>query len=229
MYRGVDAKHDVKRELVAQNITTTPDASIPNVQVKDAATAESMARIINHHSLEATGGKTYSELGRYVAADGTDTNDANAAVKGADGKPVANPIRNTAFQASSLETSLWSSVLAFNVADLVVGLGVMVIVLGLAVGGVGVALGAWPSPSWPVSSMWSRLQHHIRPHRSRPDFPPSRAAPGSGRAPLRVLAARSLRSEWSPARRRHFEDGRWWHPVRSPPRRWRRSRVSIAC
>ena len=147
VYRGVDAKHDVKRELVAQNITTTPDASIPNVQVNDAATAESMARIIDHHSLEASGGKTYSELGRYVAADGTDTNDANAAVKGADGKPVANPIRNTAFQASSLETSLWSSVLAFNVADLVVGLGVMVIVLGLAVGGVGVALGALAIPS----------------------------------------------------------------------------------
>jgi hypothetical protein len=146
VYRGVDARHDVKRELVAQNITTTPDASIPNVQVNDAATAESMARIINHHALESSGGKTYSELGRYLAADGTDTNDANAAVKGADGKPVANPIRNTAFQASSLETSLWSSVLAFNVADLVVGLGVMVIVLGLAVGGVGVALGALAIP-----------------------------------------------------------------------------------
>ncbi|HEX2382255.1 MAG TPA: hypothetical protein VHI95_06440, partial [Acidimicrobiales bacterium] len=58
VYRGVDAKHDVKRELVAQNITTTPDASIPNVQVNDAATAESMARIINHHALEASGGKT---------------------------------------------------------------------------------------------------------------------------------------------------------------------------
>jgi hypothetical protein len=148
IYRGVDAKHQVKDELVAQNITTTPDASIPNVQVKDAATAESMARIINHHSLDASSGKTYSQLGRYLAADGTtDTNDANAALKGADGKPVANPVRNTAFQASALETSLWSSVLAFNVADLVVGLGVMIVVLGLAVGGVGVALGGLVIPA----------------------------------------------------------------------------------
>ena len=106
-----------------------------------------MARIINHHSLEATGGKTYSEMGRYLATDGTDTNDPNAAVKGADGKPVASPLRNTAFQASALETSLWSSVLAFNVADLVMGLGVMIIVLGLAVGGVGVALGAMAIPT----------------------------------------------------------------------------------
>src|SRR3954463_3792393 len=74
--RGFQAKDDVKTELVAQNITTPADASVPGVQVNDAATAESMARIINHHSLEATGGKTYSELGRFLAKDGTDTNDA---------------------------------------------------------------------------------------------------------------------------------------------------------
>jgi len=147
VYRGVDAKREVKQELVAQNITTPADASMPNVRVDDPASAESMARIINHHSLEATGGKTYSEMGRYMATDGTDTNDANAAVKGADGKPVANPLRNTAFQASALQTSLWSSVLAFNVSDLVMGLGAMIIVLGLAVGGLGVALGALAIPA----------------------------------------------------------------------------------
>src|SRR4051794_8144752 len=147
--RGFDAKNKVTDELTAQNIATTPDASIPNVQVKDAATAESMARIINHHSLETSGGLTYSQLGRYQSTDGTPagTNDANAAVKGSDGKPVANPARNTAFQASALETSLWSSVLAFNVSDLVVGIGFMIVVLGLAVGGVGVALGALAIPS----------------------------------------------------------------------------------
>jgi hypothetical protein len=145
--RGFNAKREVKQELVAQNITTPADASIPNVAVTDARTAESMARIINHHSLEASGGKTYSELGRYLAADGkSDTNDAKAALTGADGKPVANPIRNTAFQASSLQTSLWSSVMAFQVADLVVGLGFMIVVLGLAVGGVGVALGGLAIP-----------------------------------------------------------------------------------
>ncbi len=146
--RGFDAKNEVKKELLAQNITTPADASMPNVQVRDAATAESMARIINHHALEASGGLTYAELGRFQAADGNPagTNDANAAAKGADGKPVANPIRNTAFQASALQTSLWSSVLAFNVSDLVIGLGFMIVVLGLAVGGVGVALGGLAIP-----------------------------------------------------------------------------------
>ena len=146
--RGFHAKDDVKTELVAQNITTPEDASIPGVQVNDAATAESMARIINHHALEASGGKTYSELGRFMAADGnTDgTNDAKLAALDPAGKPIANPVRNTAFQASALQTSLWSSVLAFNVADLVVGLGLMIGFLGLAIGGVGVVLMTLASP-----------------------------------------------------------------------------------
>jgi len=140
--RGFQAKDDVKTELVAQNITTPDDASMPGVQVNSAATAESMARVINHHALEASGGLTYSELGRFAAADGNTagTNDATKATLDAAGKPVANPIRNTAFQASALETSLWSSVLAFNVADLVVGLGLMIAFLGLAIGGVGLVL-----------------------------------------------------------------------------------------
>ena len=146
--RGFQAKDDVKTELVAQNIVTTPDASIPNVQVHDAATAESMARIINHHALEASGGLTYSELGRFAAASGdpAGTNDAKAAQLDAKGNPVANPVRNTAFQASALQTSLWSSVLAFNVADLVVGLGLMIGFLGLAIGGVGVVFMTLASP-----------------------------------------------------------------------------------
>ena len=69
------------------------------------------------------------------------------AVLGNDGRPVANPLRNVAFQASSLRTSLYTSVMAFNVADLVVGLGLMMAVLGVAVGGVGLALGGLAIPS----------------------------------------------------------------------------------
>ena len=144
--RGFDAKDQVKQELLAQNITTPEDASIPNARVKDAKTAESMADIIDVHAREASGGKTYSELGRYLAANGGDTNDAAAAAKGADGKPVANPIRNTAFQGAALRTSLYTSVMAFNVADLVVGLGAMMLALGVAVGGMGVALAGLAIP-----------------------------------------------------------------------------------
>jgi hypothetical protein len=146
VFRGVDASHQVRDQLVAQRITTPPDASIPNVKVSSAATAKSMADIIGHHAEAATNGKTYAELGRYLSKTGSDTNDEALAMKGADGKPIANPVRNTAFQASSLRTSLYTSVLAFNVATLVEGLGVMMLALGVAIGGVGVALAGLAMP-----------------------------------------------------------------------------------
>ena len=147
VFRGLDAKDDVRRELVAQNISTPEDARIPNARVDDATTAKAMADIIDVHSREATGGRTYAEMGRFLAKDGGDTNDEAVAVKDAKGQPVSNPLRNVAFQASALRTSLYTSVMAFNVADLVVGLGAMIIVLGLAVGGVGIALGSLAIPS----------------------------------------------------------------------------------
>ena len=146
-FRGLDAKDQVRDELIAQRITTPEDASIPNARVDDARTAKSMADIIEVHALESTDGRTYSEMGRFLAVGGGDTNVEADAVKGADGRPVANPLRNVAFQASSLRTSLYTSVMAFNVADLVLGLGAMIAVVGLALGGVGVALAGLAIPS----------------------------------------------------------------------------------
>ena len=146
--RGVDAKNEVKTELVAQRIVTPEDASIPNTPVADVATARSMADIIDHHALTAAKGKTYSEMGKYLAKDGTDTNDAANAVTGSDGKPVANPLRNTAFQASSLRTSLYSSVMAFEIATLVTGIGALLLALGFAVGGTGVAFAGLALPKF---------------------------------------------------------------------------------
>ena len=121
--RGFDARDQVRDELVAQNITTPEDASIPGVRVDDPASARSMADIIQVHAMEATGGLTYSEMER------------------------DDPNREVAFQAASLRTSLYTSVMAFEVANLVLGLGAMIAVTGLAVGGVGVALAGLAIPS----------------------------------------------------------------------------------
>ena len=148
--RGFDAKDQIRVELVAQNITTPEDASIPNVQVNSVKTAQSMADIIDFHAQESTGGLTYSEMGRFMTPDGdpAGTSDETKALLDDSGKPVANPLRNVAFQAATLRTSLYTSIMAFNVADLVLGLGLMIGVLGLAVGGLGVALGGLVIPSF---------------------------------------------------------------------------------
>ncbi len=145
--RGFDAKDEVRHQLLSQNITTPPDAAIPNARVQDAATAHAMANIIAVHAAEATGGKTYAEMGRFLTPDGGDTSDEALALKDEAGNPVANPLRNVAFQASTLQTSLHTAHMAFNVADLVIGIGVLIAVLGFAVGGIGVALGALAIPA----------------------------------------------------------------------------------
>lgn len=147
-YRGLDARSQVRDELIAQDITTPDDASLPGERVDDIATARSMADIIGHHALDSSDGLTYSEMGRFMTPDGdpAGTNDEAAAVTDANGNPVANPVRNVAFQASALRTSLYSSVMAFEVSTLVIGIGAMVIVLGFAVGGVGVALAGLALP-----------------------------------------------------------------------------------
>lgn len=148
-YRGFDARDQVRDELLAQNITTPDDASIPNVRVDDPATARSMAAIIEVHTDNLTGGLTYAEMGRFMTADGdpAGTSDESEAVIGGDGRPVSNPMRNVAFQASALRTSLYTSVMAFEVSTLVVGIGALLFVLGLAVGGVGVALAGLSVPA----------------------------------------------------------------------------------
>ena len=147
-YRGFDARDQVRDELVAQNITTPEDASIPNTLVDDVATARSMAEIIDTHALESTGGLTYSEMGRFATPDGdpAGTSNEDEALIGSDGRPVPNNLRNTAFQAAALRTSLYSSVMAFEVSTLVVGIGALLVVLGVAVGGVGVALAGLALP-----------------------------------------------------------------------------------
>lgn len=149
VFRGYDAKEQVKSELTKQNIVTTPDASIPNARVDDPRTAQSMADAIEKHSLESSNGLTYAEMGRFAVASGdpAGTNDEALALKDASGKPVANALRNTAFQASALRTSLYTSIMAFNVGDLVMGLGLMIAVTGLAVAGLGFALAGLAIPS----------------------------------------------------------------------------------
>lgn len=145
--RGWDARNEVRSQLLAQKITTTEDAEIPNARVQDAATADAMADIIGVHALEATGGKTYAEMGRFLAADGGDTNDEAQALKDSEGNPVANPLRNVAFQAAALQTSLHASHMAFEVSNLVIGLGLLIVVLGFVTGGTGIVLGGLPLPS----------------------------------------------------------------------------------
>jgi hypothetical protein len=141
--RGLDAKAEVRAELSAQNIRTPADAAIPNTLVRDVATATAMADIVDHHARKTTKGLSFAEMGRFLARSGdpAGTSVEADAVRGPDGQPVRNPLRTVAFESSAVRTGLFTTVMAFNVADLVVGLGAMTLALGVALAAVGVVIG----------------------------------------------------------------------------------------
>ncbi|HSJ82761.1 MAG TPA: aromatic ring-opening dioxygenase LigA [Acidimicrobiia bacterium] len=99
----------VSSTLSDQNITTADDACLPGRNVADPFTAYCEAKVIETHTLESTGGLTYAELDR------------------------EDPLRETALTSSFLQASLFTSVVAFGVAAMAVGMGLLFILIGLGI------------------------------------------------------------------------------------------------
>ena len=107
---GAGTWYTVSTQLAAENITVTDDAPCQQGQdVNGPLEAYCMAEIINHHALEATGGKTYAQLDR------------------------EDPLRATAMNASFLRASLFTSVVSFGVAAFAMGVGVISILIGVGI------------------------------------------------------------------------------------------------
>src|SRR5688572_16228566 len=139
---GIYIRSFVGSQLAAQNITTPEDATIPNAPVTGIATALSMADIIQHHAADSSNGLSYAQMGRFAleSGDPAGTNNADEALKDANGKPVANQARNTQLTAASLVTSLSLSAMAIGASYGAIALGVGFTVLGIVVAGLGYAL-----------------------------------------------------------------------------------------
>ncbi|MFD3164041.1 hypothetical protein [Herpetosiphon sp. NSE202] len=142
MGAGIYINNFVGDKLEAQQITTPEDASIPNAPVNDIATALSMADIIQHHAADSSQGLSYAQMGRFSTPDGAPagTNNAEEALKDANGKPVANQARNTQLTAAGLVTSLSLSAMALGASYGAIALGLGFLVLGIIVTGLGYAL-----------------------------------------------------------------------------------------
>src|SRR5215208_5657793 len=91
IYTGFDGRDRVQTDLAREKIVGTPDSTIPNQLVDTGSEAQAFAKVMRKHTLEITGGKTYSEMGRYVDSNGKETNDEAAAAKDPKtGAPVEN-------------------------------------------------------------------------------------------------------------------------------------------
>jgi hypothetical protein len=127
-YNGRDRVHN---DLAREQIVGTPDSSIPNQLVNNGTKAEAFAKVMRKHTLEATGGQTYSQMGHYMGKNGKATNDEKAAaVDPKSGKPVDNPLRNVWVTETALTTALHSSYFAESVATFAMVMGFALMLVG---------------------------------------------------------------------------------------------------
>lgn len=101
--QGRNAHNDVRDSIVEENITVSEDApAFGGETVDSAAKADAQSEAILKHTLAATGGYLYAELGRYMlpegnyilpngtymAPEGGTTQDVNLAATDDDGNPI---------------------------------------------------------------------------------------------------------------------------------------------
>jgi hypothetical protein len=121
-----------------------PTVDIAGKPITNGDRARAFASYMRIHALEATGGLTYAQMGRFATADGAakGTNDPTAAVKGEDGEPLANGARNVWVTETALATALNTSYMADKTAlfGIVVGIALLLTGFGFAILAVGGAL-----------------------------------------------------------------------------------------
>ncbi len=99
----------VSTTLADQRIVTPDDACLPGRTVSGPFTAYCQADIIEQHTLTATDGLRYAEMER------------------------DDPRRDVAMNSSFLQASLFTSILAFGVAAMAIGMGVLFVLIGLGI------------------------------------------------------------------------------------------------
>jgi hypothetical protein len=140
-----------KTGLKASNLPI-PTCTVANKPVTNGATARCFAQYMRIHTLDATGGYVYSQMGIYTAAanapksqlmpgGGTD-NVKYAQIDATTKQPVSNGARNIWVTYTALTTALNSSYMASQLAlfGIVVGFALLLTGIGFAILAIGGAL-----------------------------------------------------------------------------------------
>ena len=135
VYMGIDGRGYVRDNLAAEKIVGTDDSTIPGQKVDTGAEAQAFANVMRKHTLEATGGQTYAEMGRFLDANGKPTNDEKAAaISPQTKKPVENGLRNMWVNETALATALNTAYFAEQVATFAIVMGIALLLAGLGFG-----------------------------------------------------------------------------------------------
>jgi hypothetical protein len=129
---GIAGVNEVRDNLARENIVGTPDSSIPGQKVDTGSEAKAFAAVMREHTLEATEGQTYAEMGRFLDAKGNPTSDEEKAAKDPKtGQPVPNRLRDMWVTETALTTALNVSFFAERVAFFSIAMGAMLLLTGI--------------------------------------------------------------------------------------------------
>ena len=131
---GAMGVNEVRDTLARENIVGTPDSSIPGQKVDTGSEAKAFANVMRHHTLEATGGQVYADMGRFLDANGKPTSDEKLAAKDASGQPIANRARDLWVTETALTTALNTSFFAERVAWFSIAMGAALLLTGIGFG-----------------------------------------------------------------------------------------------
>jgi hypothetical protein len=132
VYVGIDGRDRVQSEIAREQIVGTDDSTIPGQKVDTGAEAQAFAKVIRKHTLEATDGQTYAQMGRFLDKNGKPTSDEKlAAIDPKTGEPVENGLRNMWITSTALTTALNTSYFAESVATFVIVMGVAMLLTGI--------------------------------------------------------------------------------------------------
>jgi F0F1-type ATP synthase membrane subunit c/vacuolar-type H+-ATPase subunit K len=109
-----------------------PTCSVAGKAVNDGASARCFADYMRIHTLEATGGRTYSEMGQFLTAAGKETSDKALAAKDPKtGQPAPNAARNIWVTETALATALNTSYFAESVGLFALIMGIALLLTGI--------------------------------------------------------------------------------------------------
>ena len=123
---------------------SAPDCDVADEEINTGDEARCFSQYMRIHALESSGGLTYAQMGRFVAADDPEdpagTSDEAAALTDEEGNPVPNQARNTWVTETALSTALNLSYMAEQLALFGIVVGIALILSGvgflvLAIGG----------------------------------------------------------------------------------------------
>ena len=138
-----DMEPEATRAAVEESgvqIDDLPDCDVAGEAVTTGSEARCFADYMRVHALEATGGQTYAEMGRFLDEQGNATSEESEAAVGENGRPVENPQRQLWVTETALATALNMAYLAENLALFGIVVGIALILAGI--GFVILALGA---------------------------------------------------------------------------------------